>query len=115
VLELRSPGTHIPSSEILSDPTFRNPTRIAIMLHLAANGGRDGFDATRRAVGIAAQTLSQQANVLAQAGYVVRDRKIIGGLAHTELILTSPGRDALAAIEATPRAEAGLPMARGAP
>jgi DNA-binding HxlR family transcriptional regulator len=109
----------LPSSEILSDPVFRNPVRLAVLLHLAANGGRDGFGATRRAIGVAAQTLSQQANVLEEAGYVVRDRKIAGGLAHTELILTSPGRDALAryrtAIEATPRVEAGLPMARGVP
>lgn len=90
------------------DKTVIQPTRLAIMAHLAAFGGEAPFAAVRAAAGGPSHSLLwSHSQILARAGYITVRKRIDGRQVHTFLALTDLGRQVFLAHKAalSPAAE----------
>lgn len=85
------------------DPVIHAPTRLRIMVALAAlaPGDQVSFPRLQRELAMTAGNLSTHARKLETAGYVTQEKTFRGRTPATYLTLTPAGRTALAAYRTT--------------
>ena len=93
--------TQIRSTKFATDPVVHHPTRLAIMVHLVRQGGRDRFRTVGMMLGTqmiqSAQSLSLHCKALDDAGSIISENVYIArAQPRTWLELTPAGYAALA-------------------